>query len=156
MENSAYKEHAWYFWYYHDHFRAGEPCCFGDQYFWSPVDTFPNPNILLHSKVYHCQYRETANDGAQSSDDGRGWTYAGSHNLTRSAWGEELFDVIMYDEQAGPGRTKNNSRLHIRNFELGVVFFHSKQTLEAIYTPYNVETVRPYSESDKPWNNSKK
>lgn len=144
MEASAYKEHAWYFWYYHDHFKAGQPCCFGDQYFWYPEDTFPAPGILLHSKVYYCRREDKT--GA-TEDTCTGWTYAGSHNLTRSAWGEQKVDEFFCLETM---QRKERATLHIRNFELGVVFVNHVTSL-----PYDSCKTTPYSSGDIPWNSRK-
>jgi hypothetical protein len=135
MEASQYNEHAWYFWYYHDHFREGLPCCYGDQFFWAPVDTPLGDDVLLHSKIYHGTLQNTDGESPVGQEVRSCWTYAGSHNLTRSAWGEE---------QAGT--------LYLRNFELGVLFLH--QSGEGCVTlPYN--NTRPYGVGDLPWNKAK-
>lgn len=59
----------------------------------------PRRSMPLHSKVIVRQWRKS--DGSV-----HGWTYAGSHNFSKSAWGR---------------RTKSGNKLDIRNCELGVV-----------------------------------
>lgn len=59
----------------------------------------------------------------KSKKDGSsfGWVYCGSHNFSAAAWGRPISD------RQSDGNVRNNnsvlgSRLHISNYELGIVF----------------------------------
>ncbi|WOL01797.1 hypothetical protein Cni_G10514 [Canna indica] len=55
-----------------------------------------------------------------------GWTYVGSHNFSPAAWGHTLLPVA--ESKAGDA-AMTTSRLHICNYELGVIFIVPRPNL---------------------------
>lgn len=84
-----------------------------------------------------------------------GWVYCGSHNFSAAAWGRPI------SERQSNGNTRNNSvlgsRLHISNYELGIIFIvppsdaidSTKQNLDDIVLPFVVPPPK-YGPRDKP------
>ncbi|KAL8456910.1 hypothetical protein ACS0TY_034947 [Phlomoides rotata] len=88
-----------------------------------------------------------------------GWVYCGSHNFSAAAWGRPI------SERQSNGNTRNNSvlgsRLHISNYELGIIFIvppsdaigystkQETQNLDDIVLPFVVPPPK-YGPRDKP------
>lgn len=90
-----------------------------------------------------------------------GWVYCGSHNLSAAAWGRPIYKSI---EINAAGAVKSNSilgsRLHICNYELGIIFIvpppdsmasskHNTANLDDIVLPFVVPAPK-YKSSDTP------
>ncbi|KAL6584618.1 hypothetical protein OROMI_003907 [Orobanche minor] len=81
-------------------------------------DAIPYPNdrigFPMHVKVGRRRF-VSKKDGSSF-----GWVYCGSHNFSAAAWGRPISD------RQSNGNTRNNfvlgSRLHISNYELGIIF----------------------------------
>lgn len=86
-----------------------------------------------------------------------GWVYCGSHNFSAAAWGRPISD-------RSNGNVRNNSalgsRLHISNYELGIIFIvpppdsvgsmkETNENLDDIVLPFVVPPPR-YRPTDKP------
>lgn len=88
-----------------------------------------------------------------------GWVYCGSHNFSAAAWGRPI------SERQSNGNTRNNSvlgsRLHISNYELGIIFIvppsdainystkQESQNLDDIVLPFVVPPPK-YGPRDRP------
>lgn len=80
-------------------------------------DEVPHPNVRLgypmHVKVA-CRRFQSKEDNALSF----GWIYCGSHNFSPSAWGQPM----QCPTSSLSENSALSSRLHICNYELGIVF----------------------------------
>ena len=90
-----------------------------------------------------------------------GWVYCGSHNFSAAAWGLPISNSngAINDEGGTPG-SSSNLRLHVCNYELGVVFTFpptetksgaskSSMDLDDIILPYVVPAPK-YGPRDRP------
>ncbi|KAG8379624.1 hypothetical protein BUALT_Bualt07G0108100 [Buddleja alternifolia] len=119
-------------------------------------DAIPYPSnrvgFPMHVKVGRRRF--------QSKKDGSsfGWVYSGSHNFSAAAWGRPISDTKSTDS------IRNNSvlgsRLHISNYELGIVFIvpppdtlncvkQNIRNLDDIVLPFVVPPPK-YSPRDRP------
>ncbi|XP_057791471.1 uncharacterized protein LOC131008566 [Salvia miltiorrhiza] len=112
-------------------------------------DAIPHPSdrvgFPMHVKVGRRRFL-SKKDGSSF-----GWVYSGSHNFSAAAWGRPLSDRSM----------KNNSvlgsRLHISNYELGIVFIvpppdavkENTENLDDVGLPFVVPPPK-YRPTDKP------
>jgi len=87
----------------------------------------PRSNLIMHSKVIL---------GVDDQGIHR-WAYAGSHNFTQAAWGK---------------LQKAGAQLHIKNYELGVVFINSDNSTPcwASSIPFSYPPP-PFTSTDEPW-----
>lgn len=83
-----------------------------------------------------------------------GWVYCGSHNFSAAAWGR-----LLLDRQSNGNSSVLGSRLHISNYELGIVFIvpppdaakENTENLDDIGLPFVVPPPK-YRPTDKPAN----
>ncbi|XP_058226556.1 uncharacterized protein LOC131335283 isoform X1 [Rhododendron vialii] len=122
-------------------------------------DAIPYPS----DRVNHPMHVKVARRCFQSKKDSSsfGWVYSGSHNLSAAAWGRPIYKSI---EINAVGAVKSNSvlgsRLHICNYELGIIFIvpppdstasskHKTANLDDIVLPFVVPAPK-YKSSDTP------
>ncbi|GMH26387.1 hypothetical protein Nepgr_028230 [Nepenthes gracilis] len=83
-------------------------------------DAIPHPSERaghpMHIKVARRRFQSKA--GTSSF----GWVYCGSHNLSPAAWGRPISGPSAGQVNGSVNSTSSASRLHICNYELGVVF----------------------------------
>ncbi|WVN85061.1 uncharacterized protein L203_100203 [Cryptococcus depauperatus CBS 7841] len=114
--------------------------------------------ILMHSKIIVAIFdpeNQSLGSSSESTSLGKrkllvsenddnqvgGWIYMGSHNFSPAAWG--TLDL-----------KKSPPSVHIRNFELGIVFPLDRKNVRAAadkIVPY-VRPPRKYTAEDEPWN----
>lgn len=91
-------------------------------------DAVPHPNdrigLPMHVKVARRRFQA-------NNESPFGWVYCGSHNFSAAAWGRPLSKSI--DKPAARDRNKPllGLRLHISNYELGIVFVVHPSCMEA-------------------------
>ncbi|KAH6757385.1 forkhead-associated domain-containing protein / FHA domain-containing protein [Perilla frutescens var. hirtella] len=119
-------------------------------------DAIPHPSdrvqFPMHVKVGRRRFL-SKKDGSSF-----GWVYCGSHNLSAAAWGRPM------SHTSSSGNMRNNSvlgsRLHISNYELGIVFIvpppdavdsakENIENLDDIVMPFVVPPPK-YRPTDKP------
>ncbi|XP_059638737.1 uncharacterized protein LOC132281011 isoform X2 [Cornus florida] len=122
-------------------------------------DSIPYPN----ERVGHPMHSKVARRRFQSKTDGSsfGWVYCGSHNFSAAAWGRSLSNSPVMKAN---GAMKTNSvlgpRLHICNYELGIVFVvppsdmkndanQRSRSLDEIILPFVVPAPK-YRSTDRP------
>lgn len=88
-----------------------------------------------------------------------GWIYCGSHNFSEAAWGRQVSGLL--DKKINANRTYSNlgSRLHVSNYELGILFItpppdaegktNLRTNLDDIVLPFAVPAPK-YRPVDKP------
>ncbi|XP_051130802.1 uncharacterized protein LOC127251226 isoform X2 [Andrographis paniculata] len=85
-----------------------------------------------------------------------GWVYCGSHNFSAAAWGRPLSNP-QPNRSTRHNSKATGSRLHISNYELGIIFVvpppdtnqHSSRSLDDIVLPFVVPPPK-YKQGDKP------
>ncbi|KAK1363938.1 FHA domain-containing protein, partial [Heracleum sosnowskyi] len=119
-------------------------------------DSIPNPiervGHPMHVKVGMRRFQSKTN--ASSC----GWVYCGSHNFSAAAWGRPISNI----RSGVVGRTNAalGSRLHISNYEVGVVFIvpppdalnnvnKTKESLDDIVLPFLIPAPK-YKANDRP------
>ncbi|KAK1567940.1 hypothetical protein Q3G72_018400 [Acer saccharum] len=122
-------------------------------------DAIPHP----YDRVGHPMHVKVARRRFQSTKDGSsfGWVYCGSHNFSAAAWGRSISSPSGVKGN-GPGKTNSSSslRLHICNYELGIVFIfpptetkgsseRNRTKLDDIVLPYVVPAPK-YRPKDRP------
>ncbi|KAJ3127321.1 hypothetical protein HK098_006500 [Nowakowskiella sp. JEL0407] len=105
-----------------------------------PKDLFHNPEskrsrVLMHAKTILSEPSASSGNPA----DKKCWFYCGSHNFTKSAWGEMINN---------PKNDVSKRQITVNNWEVGVVMQLDRVT--AALTPYK-RPVNKYLESDKAW-----
>ncbi|XP_028064672.1 uncharacterized protein LOC114267807 [Camellia sinensis] len=122
-------------------------------------DAIPYPN----NRVNHPMHVKVARRRFQSKKDASsfGWVYSGSHNFSAAAWGRPISNSLR-TKAVGAVKTNSvlGSRLHVCNYELGIVFIippsdangspnHKSRSLDDIILPFVVPAPK-YSPSDTP------
>ncbi|KAH7866614.1 hypothetical protein Vadar_022738 [Vaccinium darrowii] len=122
-------------------------------------DAIPYPN----ERVNHPMHVKVARRRFQSKKDSSsfGWVYCGSHNLSAAAWGRPMYKSTEINA-AGAVKTNSvlGSRLHICNYELGIIFIvpppdstdsskYKSANLDDIVLPFVVPAPK-YKSSDTP------
>ncbi|MCL7046621.1 hypothetical protein MKW94_028766 [Papaver nudicaule] len=118
-------------------------------------DSVPHPKCRvgypMHVKVARRRFK------SKTGKSSFGWVYCGSHNFSPAAWGRPVAapSVERTDKSAGTTSCPS-SRLHICNYELGIVFVvppsdkNSKSTdLDDIVLPFVVPAPK-YRQCDRP------
>lgn len=107
-------------------------------------DSIPHPKCRvgypMHVKVARRRFR------SKSGKSSFGWVYCGSHNFSPAAWGRPVAAPSTERTDKSTGTTSSqSSRLHICNYELGIIFVvppsdkNSKSTgLDDIVLPFVV------------------
>ncbi|XP_044493341.1 uncharacterized protein LOC123216821 isoform X2 [Mangifera indica] len=112
-----------------------------------PYDRVGHP---MHVKVARRSFQSRT--GASSF----GWVYCGSHNFSAAAWGRRISSPSVMKAN-GPEKTNTSSnlRLHICNYELGIIFvFPPTETkdrgnMDDVVLPFVVPAPR-YTPTDRP------
>ncbi|KAL7179760.1 hypothetical protein ACSBR1_043042 [Camellia fascicularis] len=122
-------------------------------------DAIPYPN----NRVNHPMHVKVARRRFQSKKDASsfGWVYSGSHNFSAAAWGRPISNSLR-TKAVGAVKTNSvlGSRLHVCNYELGIVFIvppsdangspnHKSRSLDDIILPFVVPAPK-YRPSDTP------
>ncbi|CAL5440496.1 unnamed protein product [Camellia sinensis] len=122
-------------------------------------DAIPYPN----NRVNHPMHVKVARRRFQSKKDASsfGWVYSGSHNFSAAAWGHPISNSLR-TKAVGAVKTNSvlGSRLHVCNYELGIVFIvppsdangspnHKSRSLDDIILPFVVPAPK-YRPSDTP------
>ncbi|KAI7979380.1 Tyrosyl-DNA phosphodiesterase 1 [Camellia lanceoleosa] len=122
-------------------------------------DVIPYPN----NRVNHPMHVKVARRRFQSKKDASsfGWVYSGSHNFSAAAWGRPISNSLR-TKAVGAVKTNSvlGSRLHVCNYELGIVFIvppsdvngspnHKSGSLDDIILPFVVPAPK-YRPSDSP------
>ncbi|CAK7336886.1 unnamed protein product [Dovyalis caffra] len=97
---------------------------------------------ILHDAVPHPSDREgcpmhvkVARRRFQSKTDASsfGWVYCGSHNFSAAAWGRVISNPFgLKSKEPGKTNTRLSSRLHVSNYELGIIFTFPPTETKAI------------------------
>ncbi|MBA0604357.1 hypothetical protein Godav_017023 [Gossypium davidsonii] len=58
---------------------------------------------------------------SEASSSSSGWVYCGSHNFSAAAWGRPISSSVGI-KASGLAQTNSTSRLHVCNYELGIIF----------------------------------
>ncbi|EFJ23310.1 hypothetical protein SELMODRAFT_415650 [Selaginella moellendorffii] len=87
-------------------------------------DAIPCPpsreGIPMHVKVAQRRFK------SPTSSQAFGWIYTGSHNFSPAAWGKYINKAARNDDEYQPPCT----RLHICNYELGIIFIDPPPTYQ--------------------------
>ncbi|KAG9447358.1 hypothetical protein H6P81_013486 [Aristolochia fimbriata] len=118
-------------------------------------DAIPHPSerfgYPMHVKVARRRFQKSTDSASF------GWVYCGSHNFSAAAWGQPL----KHTSNGDTGGSGSNERLHICNYELGVLFVlpppnafngnHGKNDwdLDKIILPFVMPAPR-YRPTDRP------
>lgn len=89
-----------------------------------------------------------------------GWVYCGSHNFSAAAWGRPISNPFgLKSNKRGKTSTSLGSRLHVCNYELGIIFTFPQETkgiinegcgnLDDIVMPFVVPAPK-YGPGDRP------
>ncbi|KAG6754310.1 hypothetical protein POTOM_042337 [Populus tomentosa] len=79
-----------------------------------PYDRVGQP---MHVKVARRRFQSKTNASSF------GWVYCGSHNFSAAAWGRLISNPFgLKSKETGKTNTYSSSRLHVSNYELGIIF----------------------------------
>ena len=85
-----------------------------------------------------------------------GWVYCGSHNFSAAAWGRPIYSSLGRKvNELGKAKSCLGSRLHVCNYELGIVFIFppkdckNSMKLDDIVLPFVVPAPK-YGPTDRP------
>ncbi|MFQ6651853.1 hypothetical protein Gotur_024014 [Gossypium turneri] len=82
-------------------------------------DAIPSPS----NRVGHPMHVKVARRRfwSKASSSSSGWVYCGSHNFSAAAWGRPISSSVGI-KASGLAQTNSTSRLHVCNYELGIIF----------------------------------
>ncbi|KAI5569659.1 hypothetical protein BDE02_12G091300 [Populus trichocarpa] len=115
----------------------------------------PSRRILCFSEVARRRFQSKTNASSF------GWVYCGSHNFSAAAWGRLISNPFgLKSKETGKTNTYLSSRLHVSNYELGIIFtFPPTETkgitnkdctnLDDIVLPFAVPAPK-YGPTDRP------
>lgn len=120
-------------------------------------DAVPYPG----DRIGHPMHVKVARRRFQSRKDAPsfGWVYSGSHNFSEAAWGRQVSGLVGKKINANRSYSSLSSRLHISNYELGILFItpppdaqgkiNQRTNLDDIVLPFVVPAPK-YRPVDKP------